>query len=183
MEYGILHGDSYEIKFKEKLKQLKVVLKGWNKAMKENDNNSKQVLVKAIDDIDEKIDGGVASSDYLHERPQLLKNLDEIEHRQALDIAQKNKIKEWYGLGWNSKFFNGILKQTRKKQNIQGVMVYDVWLTDPIEVKEAFFNYYKEMFGPISVSLPTKTNSRFATLSQEDQEMLQSMVSHEEIKM
>lgn len=39
----------------------------------------------------------------------------------------------------NSKFFHGILKQYRKKQNIQGVMVDDIWRMDPIEVKETFF--------------------------------------------
>lgn len=48
--------------------------------MKENDSNFKQVLVKAIDDIDEKIDeGGIKW--WIKKATTVIKKFDEIEHR------------------------------------------------------------------------------------------------------
>lgn len=70
-------------------------------------------ITKEIDHIDARIDIHDATDYYRFKRVKLLKQLEEIETTQNIDITQKAKIK--WDVEWdeNYKFFHGILKKTR----------------------------------------------------------------------
>ncbi|XP_023738193.1 uncharacterized protein LOC111886192 [Lactuca sativa] len=114
------NADSLISKSKMRLKKLKLDLKALNNEVRLKEQTYKINLRSSIDELDNKIDGGIANEEKRNQRDDVLMQLDKIENRHAMDLAQKTKIK--WDMDWdeNSKFFNGMLKHSRRKQTIQG---------------------------------------------------------------
>jgi len=94
--------------------------------------------------------------------------LEDIEHRNALDIFQKSRGKWVVEWDENSKYFHLLLKQNRRRQAMQ--------------VKNVLFEYFRDKFGPIHVERPEEIGPRLARLSQLESDMLEDVVTIEEIK-
>lgn len=168
--------------FKNKLKALKGVLKCWNKNVREKERGEKRDLETTIEKIELKMERGVASIVKKQERLNLINKLEEIENRESLDLAQKASIN--WDIEWdeNSKFFHGSLKQKRRQQSVQGIMIDGMWHTESGVVKNEFLSYFKEKFAKFNPTLPSLGNHRFAKLNETEREELQNEVSREEIK-
>nr|GEW53241.1 RNA-directed DNA polymerase, eukaryota, reverse transcriptase zinc-binding domain protein [Tanacetum cinerariifolium] len=76
-----------------KLKSTKQTLKSWNSAYKKNDMSRKQEVISLIQDIEVKIDASLASDSEKETRLQLLRELNDIERLESMDIVQKSRVK------------------------------------------------------------------------------------------
>nr|GFA24313.1 nucleotide-binding alpha-beta plait domain-containing protein [Tanacetum cinerariifolium] len=74
------------------------------------------------------------------DQTQLKKKID------ALEIAQKAKIKWAIDGDENSGFYHGIINKRRSIQSIRGVMVEGMWIDEPVKVKKEFFDHFANRF-------------------------------------
>nr|GEZ25442.1 hypothetical protein [Tanacetum cinerariifolium] len=125
---------------------------------------------------------GLASDEDKSSRISKLQELDYFEKMISLDLMQKARVK-WEVKGdKNSKFFYGLINSKRKSQSIHGIMHEGVWLSDLKDIKEAFLNFYKKKFSShdSQVSFPSFMPAH--RLNKSDQDLLEAVVSMEEIK-
>nr|GEW78873.1 RNA-directed DNA polymerase, eukaryota, reverse transcriptase zinc-binding domain protein [Tanacetum cinerariifolium] len=97
-------------------------------------------------DIDHKIDSSMASDFEKETRLQLLHEIHNIDRMESMDLFQKAHIKWDIEGDENIKFFHSLIKQNRRRQAIQGIMVDGPWVSNLVQVKEAFLDFYKEKF-------------------------------------
>ncbi|GJR51498.1 RNA-directed DNA polymerase, eukaryota [Tanacetum coccineum] len=82
----------------------------------------KNSIKNELIDIDRLVDSGVVSDTNLIRRAELHRKLHDINSREAKDFIQKSKLA------------------------IRGIFDDGIWCTNPIKVKEAFFNYFEARF-------------------------------------
>jgi hypothetical protein len=102
------------ISFKKKLQNLKKVLRAWIGEKRLRDKGIKAELLKSISDIDLQIDKGEATKQDMELRLRSLKELGDLERVEAMDLAQKAKIRWGIEGDENTKFFHGVLKKKRR---------------------------------------------------------------------
>ena len=129
------------LSFKKKLQNLKKVLRSWNGENSMRDKGIKVGLLKYISDIDLQVDKGEATKVDMELRLRFLiwNVLGELERVEAMDLAQKAKIRWDIEGDENTKFFHGILKKKRRQLAIRGIMSDDNWIIEPNQVKNDFF--------------------------------------------
>nr|GEV51976.1 RNA-directed DNA polymerase, eukaryota, reverse transcriptase zinc-binding domain protein [Tanacetum cinerariifolium] len=93
----------------------------------------------SIVSLEEKIDLGRASNEDREEGIKLLQECDDLEKMAAMDMVQKARIRWDVEGDENTKYFHGVIKQKRRHQMVQGLMTDGVWVSNPNEVKMAFF--------------------------------------------
>ncbi|GJY38125.1 RNA-directed DNA polymerase, eukaryota, reverse transcriptase zinc-binding domain protein [Tanacetum coccineum] len=130
----------------EKLRCLKTAIKQWHSNTRNNDCTLKQVALSDIKDIEKNIDDGSASSSDRDKHIKLLQDINKLDKLEALDLIQKAHIKWDIEGDENSKFFHGMINNKRRSQAITRILYDGVWILDPLLIKEAFLNYYKEKF-------------------------------------
>nr|GFC42025.1 RNA-directed DNA polymerase, eukaryota [Tanacetum cinerariifolium] len=149
---------------------------------KEVETSRMNLLLADMRNLDQKIDEGLASDEDKSSRISKLQELDYFKKMNSLDLMQKARVK-WEVKGdENSKFFYGLINSRRKSQSIHGIMHEGVWLSDPKDIKEAFLNFYKKKFSchDSQVSFPFFMPAH--RLNTSDQDLLEAVVSMEEIK-
>ena len=101
---------------------------------------------------------------------------------EALEVAQKAKIKWSIEGDENSKYYYGILNKKRSQLAIRGILVDDIWIDSPIMVKSEFLSHFKDRFDqPCSPRLLLDMNFPFQ-ISSDQQADLERSVANEEIK-
>ena len=85
--------------------------------------------------------------------------LHDINKVEAIEFAQKSKIKWAIEGDENSNFFHGTINKKRSQMTIRGIFVDGVWCTEPNSVKEAFKKHFFK-----SGSFPRGCNSSFIAL-------------------
>ncbi|GJT40784.1 RNA-directed DNA polymerase, eukaryota, reverse transcriptase zinc-binding domain protein [Tanacetum coccineum] len=123
------------------------------------ERNRKAAALEELSFIEKKIDEGSALPSDTKNRLNLLHELEIIDKFASMDLIQKARVKWDIEGDENTKFFHGLINQKRRNQMINGIMVEGNWITDPSLIKDAFFNF---------------TNM--------DQDYLERLVTHEEIK-
>ena len=126
---------------------MKKVLRSWNGENRMRDKGIKVGLLKSISDIDLKIDKGQATKEDMELRLRILKELGDLECVEAMDLAQKAKIRWGIEGDENTKFFHGILKKKRRQLAIRGIMSDDNWIDDHTHVKNEFFDHFSTHFA------------------------------------
>nr|GEY07158.1 RNA-directed DNA polymerase, eukaryota [Tanacetum cinerariifolium] len=104
-----------------KLKYLKVKIQEWNNG---NRNNTKRAIEKYIEELealDAAIDKGNGSDEIVNKRMEVINSMHHIDKIQAMDMAQKAKIKWSIKRDENSRFFHGVLNKKRSQLNIRGM--------------------------------------------------------------
>ncbi|GKC34399.1 hypothetical protein Tco_1046783, partial [Tanacetum coccineum] len=101
----------------------------------------------------------------------------------ALDAAQKAKVKWDIEGDENTPFFHGLLKQRRRLQMVQGIMHDGEWCTDPELVKRTFLELYRDKFAAGQFVTPNMPQSHYNHLSAEEIEELERLVTIDEIKL
>ncbi|GJT52692.1 RNA-directed DNA polymerase, eukaryota [Tanacetum coccineum] len=165
-----------------KLKFLKLRIRGWYADYR---NNTKGVFVKFKEELrvlDEAIDKGNGSDEIVTKRLEVLNKLQHASKVQASEVAQKAKIKWSVEGDENMKFFHGMLNKKRSQLNIRGVMINGTWTDKPDTVKQEFFHHFRSRFDK-----PSDHRARIDmcfpnSLSTDQQEDLERMVSKEEVK-
>ncbi|GJW58701.1 RNA-directed DNA polymerase, eukaryota, reverse transcriptase zinc-binding domain protein [Tanacetum coccineum] len=168
--------------FHEKLKELKPKIKQWVSITKSNKHTRKHVVMKDLRILYDKIDAGLALSDDRDARIKLLQEANILANFEAVDTIQKARVKWDVKSNENTKFFHCLIKKKRRTQSINGIMHEGVWITNPIQIKEAFLNFFIEKFkaNDSSITFPhTRTSS---TLQPSDRDSLESNTTRDEVK-
>ncbi|GJX62020.1 RNA-directed DNA polymerase, eukaryota [Tanacetum coccineum] len=114
------HSDSNQlIKFKKKLQDLRVIIRGWIKDKKSQFSETKNAIIKDLIGIDKYLDNGIVSDELLLYRMELTTKLQEHKQIEAKDFAQKAKIKWAIEGDKNSIFFHGIINKRRSQLAIR----------------------------------------------------------------
>nr|GEW38720.1 RNA-directed DNA polymerase, eukaryota [Tanacetum cinerariifolium] len=114
-------------------------------------------------------------------RLQLLQEIYNIERLESMDLLQKARIK-WDVEGDEDTNFFMLIKQQRRRQAIQGIILDGMWCSDPVQVKDVFFDFYKDKFQCHVPQVTCTDHSSFLTLSDSDRSELERGVSIKEIK-
>ncbi|GJR07037.1 RNA-directed DNA polymerase, eukaryota, reverse transcriptase zinc-binding domain protein [Tanacetum coccineum] len=166
----------------DKLKFIKCRLRKWNVENKKSDGIRKHEINRKLIDIELKMDSTVATKDEREERIQLLQELNDIDRLESLVLLQKSRLKWAVEGDENSKNIHGMLKQKRSRQSVQGIMLDGEWISNPVSVKNAFLQFYKEKFQSYVPQVNYTSHSSFTSLSIAESTDLERNVSSEEIK-
>ncbi|GJV24781.1 RNA-directed DNA polymerase, eukaryota [Tanacetum coccineum] len=133
----------------------KMVEDTW-KSLATVDSNAKISIQSKLFDIDKILDQGGSKEDIVSDRSLLLKELNDINSIDSLEVTQKSKVRWAIEGDENTKFFHGIFNSKRSQLAIHGTLVDSEWIVNPFAVK--------------------------SVLSLEQQADLEQNVSNEEIK-
>ncbi|GJV26981.1 RNA-directed DNA polymerase, eukaryota [Tanacetum coccineum] len=168
--------------FMSKLKFLKARIRGWLAVHRLNVKGDVNTLKQELGKLDESIDKGCGSDEITCKRLETLNKIQQLNSIHASEVAQKAKINWAIEGDENVKFFHGLLNKKRSQNNIRGILSNGVWLEDPGMVKSEFFNHFRCRFDKPSMSR-ARINIPFPnSLSHDQKEDLESMVTKEEVK-
>ncbi|GKG00630.1 hypothetical protein Tco_0302320, partial [Tanacetum coccineum] len=90
----------------------------------------KQEIISKFSDIEANIDSNTVLEVEKEDRMKLLKEHDDLQQLEDMDVVQKSKVK--WDVEWdeNTQKFHEILKQKRHQQMVQGIMIDGIWVTD-----------------------------------------------------
>ncbi|GKA72921.1 RNA-directed DNA polymerase, eukaryota, partial [Tanacetum coccineum] len=167
---------------KKKFQALKVSIKTWCKDENQRTNASRYSIQNRISELDSLMDKGMANEDLVKERTSLTKDLQDINDRHLLDMAQKAKIRWAIEGDENSKFFHGIINKKRSQLAIRGVLVDGEWIDEPSKVKNEFLTHFSNQFSkPTGPSIYLESQM-FRRVSFEQNVDPESNVTYDEIR-
>nr|GFA22687.1 RNA-directed DNA polymerase, eukaryota [Tanacetum cinerariifolium] len=102
---------NHMVRLKNKLKALKQRLKAWSSKKKQLINKDRLLIQKSLIDIDLRLDQGMGLPDDTMNRLKLARDLDTINKKEALDLAQKAKVRWAIEGDENSKYYHGIVNK------------------------------------------------------------------------
>nr|GEZ31607.1 RNA-directed DNA polymerase, eukaryota [Tanacetum cinerariifolium] len=116
---------------KKKLQALKALIKDWCKEDNQHSKAARSAIQSRISEIDKFFYKGKGNEGLVIERTSLLKDLQDINARYSLDLAQKAKNRRSIEGDENSKYFHGIINKKRSQLAIRGVLVDGDWIEEP----------------------------------------------------
>ncbi|GJY10807.1 RNA-directed DNA polymerase, eukaryota [Tanacetum coccineum] len=155
---------------------------GLSTEKKRSNDHTRKSLQDSFNEIKLCIDKGECLPDDLSNRVTILRDLNNFDQKDAIDWAQKAKIKWAIEGDKNSKFFHRIINKKRRHLAIKGILVNGEWIDNPSRVKSEFYNYFSDIF-----STPNSNRAPFEgvfpkRLAYEQSCGLEEAVSNEEIK-
>nr|GEX20869.1 RNA-directed DNA polymerase, eukaryota, reverse transcriptase zinc-binding domain protein [Tanacetum cinerariifolium] len=138
---------NHMVRLKNKLKALKQRLKAWSSKKKQLINKDRLLIQKSLIDIDLHLDQGTGLPDDAMNRLKLARDLDTINKKEALDLAQKAKVRWAIEGDENSKYYHGIVNKKRRQLAIKGVLKEGDWIDNPTCVKTEFFHHFSYRFS------------------------------------
>jgi hypothetical protein len=169
---------------KEKLKGLKVVIRGWNR---ENYGVVDSKIEKCVEDIqvlDVKCELMGLSEDEVRLRKKIFADMWHLRFSKEAVISQRSR-QTWLRDGdSNSRYFHASLKSRGKKNFISALFVDGVWLETPIAIRQATVNYFRARFSTINWPRPKLNGVEFPSLLDVDNQWLTrpfGMVEIEEV--
>ncbi|GJX95272.1 RNA-directed DNA polymerase, eukaryota [Tanacetum coccineum] len=145
-------------------------------------NEHKRNIQNRLIILDKIFDQGSCNDDLIHERSNLLKELQDFNKSSSLDMAQKAKIRWAIEGDENSKFFHGIINKKRSQLAIHGVLADGDWIVEPSLVKNEFLKHFATRFAAPSSSSITFDYQFPNRLTPDQIGDLERNVSYEEIK-
>nr|GFA73665.1 RNA-directed DNA polymerase, eukaryota [Tanacetum cinerariifolium] len=103
-------------------------------------------LKKILEKMDLVIDRGKGNDVLIKSRLDTIHHIKNLDIIDALEIAQKAKIKWAIDGDENSGFYHGIIIKRRSIQSIRRVMVEGMWIDEPVKVKKEFFDHFANRF-------------------------------------
>nr|GEZ52252.1 putative RNA-directed DNA polymerase, eukaryota, reverse transcriptase zinc-binding domain protein [Tanacetum cinerariifolium] len=182
LEANVNDQNSYS-KFMNKLKYLKEKIWIWATLHKESLNSRKSILKAELANLDGVIDKGEGSDADGHRRREVVRLIQEVEKVDAMEVAQKAKIKWSIEGDENSKYYHGVLNKKRGRLTIRRVLVDGIWMESPHLVKHEFFKHFKHRFEKPNKSRMLIEKDFIKRISLEQNDDLKREVSNEEIKM
>jgi hypothetical protein len=167
---------------KDRLKDLKNKIKGWNVEMFGRADETKKVLIEKILDLDVHSEGAGISNVEVEERKKLfvelwslLKNIDAM----AFQRSRAKWLKEGDS---NSKYFHSCINARKKSNNIIALRTPNGWVEGPSQVRAAVVSFFRDHFGNEEWCRPTLDGVTFPTLSVQDADFLEATFSIGEIE-
>nr|GFA99327.1 RNA-directed DNA polymerase, eukaryota, reverse transcriptase zinc-binding domain protein [Tanacetum cinerariifolium] len=154
----------------------------WARIHKESLNSRKSILKDELADLDGVIDKGKGSDADGHRRREVVRLIQEVEKVDAMEVAQKAKIKWSIEGDENSKYYHGVLNKKIGRLTIRGVLVDGIWMESPHLVKHEFFEHFKNRFEKPNKSRILLDMDFVKRISLEQNDDLEREVTNEEIK-
>nr|GEY36376.1 RNA-directed DNA polymerase, eukaryota [Tanacetum cinerariifolium] len=168
--------------FMGKLKFLKNKIREWNKQYMASRKHVKDKYLADLEEVEGIIDSGGGNDEIAMKRAMIVQELQDIDKRNSLELAQKAKLKWAIEGDENNSFFHGMLNKKRNSLSIRGIIVEGVWIDEPKLVKNEFLTHFRRSFSQPDLRRAIVHMNFPNTLSLEQQIKLESMVSNEEIK-
>ncbi|GKC02093.1 RNA-directed DNA polymerase, eukaryota [Tanacetum coccineum] len=127
-------------------------------AWKDSPNNRKNVKSKLITDLESveaEIDRGMGNEEIVAKRMNLVKNLQDINNLNSMEMAQKSNVKWAVEGDENSSFFHGTINKKRNVLAVRGIMIDGLWIDDPSLVKTEFLHHFSHRFAKPDCSRAT----------------------------
>nr|GEZ85067.1 RNA-directed DNA polymerase, eukaryota, reverse transcriptase zinc-binding domain protein [Tanacetum cinerariifolium] len=93
---------------------------------------SSNEAIALLQDSDHKIDSSMAFDSKKETRLQLLHEIHNTDRMESMDLFHKARIKWDIEGDENTKFFPSLIKQNRRRQAIQWIMVDGTWVSNPV---------------------------------------------------
>ena len=167
---------------KEKMKNLKLDVKRWNKEVFGNVNQEGELLQNKIQELDAKDDESVLDEFGREERRFLLVEQSRNMFKQEVVLHKKARLKWLKQSDLNTKIFLSSVKWRRMRNRFNGVEVNSQWCDDKKVVKTKVIEFFEARFVGEPETLVRLDNVQFNTIFDEDNELLVGTVSEEEVK-
>ncbi|GJT75163.1 RNA-directed DNA polymerase, eukaryota, reverse transcriptase zinc-binding domain protein [Tanacetum coccineum] len=149
---------------------------------KDKDRSQKKNLKDELAAIDAFLDKGEGTSTTRETRSFVLNSVNDLDKLEAIELAQKAKIKWAIEGDENSKYYHGILNKKRNQLAIRGILADGVWVENPDDVKNEFLSHFSNRFD-LPESPRIQLDMDFPNvLSPEQQADLECNVSRDEVK-
>nr|GFB01423.1 RNA-directed DNA polymerase, eukaryota, reverse transcriptase zinc-binding domain protein [Tanacetum cinerariifolium] len=102
--------------------------------------------------LDSVLDRGEGIDTDVTRRSNVVRILQDIEKTEAMEVAQKAKIKWAVEGDKNSKYYHGVINKNRNNLAIRGVLVDGNWVESPQLVKNEFYAHFKQRFEKPNLS-------------------------------
>ncbi|GJZ84480.1 putative RNA-directed DNA polymerase [Tanacetum coccineum] len=136
-----------DCRFRNKLKNVKVVLKKWSKERFGAVNEKIEMLKKEAMKWELEAENRTLSEVEREAWMKARKSWVDKENELKCMLRQKSRIKWDIKGDENSKFFHSFIKRRNNKSNIRGLMVNGVWCEDPNLIKAELVRHYKTLFS------------------------------------
>nr|KYP35677.1 Transposon TX1 uncharacterized [Cajanus cajan] len=134
-------------RLKEKIKLLKHKIKAWVNETLAGMGSTAQGVMDELNKLDRIEECRELSEDERDRKMQLQQSFWEIAIREESQLAQKSRVR-WIQLGdLNSKFFHLVVNANRKKSSLNGLLINNTWIEEPINVKEHIKSFFQERFS------------------------------------
>ncbi|GJV52409.1 RNA-directed DNA polymerase, eukaryota, reverse transcriptase zinc-binding domain protein [Tanacetum coccineum] len=180
--YSSANSNNPIVNFKNKMKDLKNVIKEWSLKRKSTQSREKEELIHKIKEFDADISSRLTDPVVNDHRSMWIDKLRKIEVEEAYDYSQKAKIKWCIEADENSKFFHAMVNQNRRYLAVHGIKFEGNWIVDPNGIKDVFFKYFEQKFQKIEVINIVNRSPFYKTLSSDQNLFLDSSVTLSEIK-
>ncbi|KAL5169264.1 hypothetical protein HKD37_11G031208 [Glycine soja] len=142
------------IALKNKLKNLKAVLKQWSKGEGTVDANKISSIQKKLNEMEDLASNRILSDQEIQIRNSLQQDLWNASNALESLLRQKSRV-SWLKEGdCNSGYFHRIINYRRAYNAIPGIYIDGVWVQQPISVKKAAVNYFQTRFTEQNYSRP-----------------------------
>ncbi|GJU21279.1 RNA-directed DNA polymerase, eukaryota, reverse transcriptase zinc-binding domain protein [Tanacetum coccineum] len=113
-----------------KLKFLKTKIRVWYKSYMVNRKQAKEQFKTDLEAVDAMIDSGNGNEEIVVKRMDLVKNLQQINNLNSMEMAQKANVRWAVEGDENSSFFHGTINRKRSVLAVRGIMVDGLWIDE-----------------------------------------------------
>lgn len=179
---GLVINGSSSYVLKEKLKQLKVMMKKWNTEVFGNLGVKKKEVVLRMKELDQIAEDSQLSEEEIKERKDLMTEYWRVLNLNESLLCQKSRI-QWLREGdANTRFFHGVVNWRRRSKAAKGISLNGQWEENPGRVKEGVKQFFESKFSESVAEIPNLDGVEFNQISAEDNEDLIAEFEMEEIK-
>ncbi|MFS7926579.1 putative RNA-directed DNA polymerase [Helianthus anomalus] len=118
----------------------------------------------------------------LEERTECKNFIAECDRIQHMDIRQKSRIRWALEGDENSAFFHNIINSNISSNRLNGLMIDGEWVTNPILVKKALFEFFHHQFTEPMILRPELVCPNLVSISDSEANSLIAPFSLDEIK-
>ncbi|KAJ0876108.1 putative RNA-directed DNA polymerase [Helianthus annuus] len=108
----------------------------------------------------------------LYQRIELKQLMAEVEKQKLEDSRQKSRARWALEGDENSSFFHGLVNSNLSSNRINGVMDGEVWVTNPVVIKQRFYDFFAHLLTEPLAARPPISCPNLSTLSPEEKESL-----------
>ncbi|XP_019435137.1 PREDICTED: uncharacterized protein LOC109341648 [Lupinus angustifolius] len=168
---------------KEKLKVLKDRIKAWNKESFGCLDTKLGCLSIAIQELDIIGENSMLSLDQLSSLKKLTADSWETANMKDNLLRQKSRCKWLKDGDANTSYFHACINNKRRRNQIRGIWINEVWYEDDLAMRREITNYFKNLFS-IRYLLKLKLEGvQFSTLNDNQRSSLDVAFSDEEIRL
>ncbi|XP_023737696.1 uncharacterized protein LOC111885684 [Lactuca sativa] len=167
---------------KSKLKFLKDEIRKWRATDYLKELQELQETKRRVHELELAAEERTLSDTKITERRAGFKKIAELEKYAVSDIKQRAKVKWAVDGDENSYFFHGFVNNKKRENNIAGLLIDGVWITEAETIKSEIFRFYQIKFQEKWPSRPKFFNPNFSSLDPPSSASLEVPFTVEEIK-